>query len=123
MALSLKPILSTVSRIVQAELRRQVPVGKTGNLKKSITVQAVETSDGLELREGFLTYGRFLDDGTKRYHKPNPKAKWNPRPGKGKGGIKPRYWTHLSNETTLRISKIITQEMSKQIKKELKRKI
>ena len=121
MAFSLKAILPTISKLVKSEMKNQVPV-KTGKLRRSITVQAVETPDGFEIKSGYLTYGIFLDSGTKRYNKPNPKARWNPAPGKGKGGIKPRYWTNLSPEATLRISKLVVQETSRQIRQELKRK-
>lgn len=119
MAFSLKKILPAISKLIQTELKAQVPVA-TGKLKRSIKVQAVETPDGFSIKEGFLTYGIFTDSGTKRYHKPNPKARWNPNPGKGKGGIKPRYWTNLSPEVTTRISKLITAETARQIREELK---
>lgn len=121
MAFSLAKILPTISKLVQAELKNQAPV-KTGELRKSVQVRAVETQDGFAIRSGYLTYGIFLDSGTKRYHRPNPNARWNPAPGKGEGGIKPRYWTNLSPEVTLRISKMVAQETTRQIREELKRK-
>jgi hypothetical protein len=118
MDFTLKAIIPTVSKLVQAELKNQVPVD-TGALRKSIRVQAVESANGFEIKSGYLTYGIFVDSGTKRYHKPNPKASWNPNPGRGIGGIKPRYWTNLSPEVTLRISKLIAKETAKQIKAQL----
>lgn len=119
MAFSLKKILAPITKLVQAELKAQVPVD-TGQLRKSIKVQAVEDANGFSIRSGYLTYGIFVDSGTKRYYKPNPKARWNPKPGKGKGGIKPRYWTNLSQEVNLRISRMIVKETTRQLREELK---
>ena len=120
--LTLKPVLTTISKIVQDQLRRQAPVGETGQLQRSVKVKAVETEDGVELRTGYLTYGRFLDSGTRRFFKPDPEARFNPRPGKGKGGIKPRYWTNLGKATTAKIAKIIKTELTKQIRQSFKTK-
>jgi len=114
MELSLKPVLPIISKIMQDQLRRQAPVA-TGALQKSVTVRAIETKDGVQLVTGFLNYGVFTDSGTGKYRRPNPDAKWNQRPGKGKGGIKPRYWTNLDNAITIRISRIIEREIAKQI--------
>lgn len=118
--LTLKPVLTMISRIMQDELRRQVPVD-TGKLQKSITVRAIETDDGIQMVTGYLTYGRFLDSGTGRYRKPNPNARWNPKPGKGRMGIKPRYWTNLNKATTAKIAKIIQRELAKQIRQSFKK--
>lgn len=115
MELNLKPVLPTIAKLMQDQLRRQAPVA-TGDLRNSVVVRAVETSDGVQLVTGYLNYGVFTDSGTGRYRRPNPKAKWNPAPGKGKGGIKPRYWTNLDNAITIRIARIIEREIAKQIR-------
>jgi hypothetical protein len=117
MELSLKPVLPTIAKIMQDQLRRQAPDGpESGDpLRQSVIVRAVENADGVQLVTGYLNYGVFTDSGTGRYRKPNNNAKWNPKPGKGKGGIKPRYWTNLDNAVTIRISKIIERELAKQI--------
>ena len=121
MELTLKPVLPIISKIMQDQLRRQAPVA-TGALQKSVTVRAVETKDGVQFIKGFLNYGVFTDSGTGRYRRPNPNAKFNPRPGKGKGGIKPRYWTNLDNAITIRIAEIIEREMDKQIQESFRKK-
>ena len=123
--LTLKPVLTTISKIVQDQLRRQAPDDQDepgSPLKDSVVVRAVETEDGVELRLGYLTYGRFLDSGTRRLFKTDPEARFNPRPGKGKGGIKPRYWTNLGKATTAKIAKIIKTELTKQIRQSFKTK-
>ena len=124
MELSLKPVLPTIAKLMQDQLRRQAPDGSESGdpLRRSIVVRAKESKDGVQMVTGYLTYGIFTDSGTGKFRKPNPEAKWNPAPGKGKGGIKPRYWTNLSPEATLRISKLVVQETSRQIRQELKRK-
>lgn len=115
MELSLKPVLPTIAKLMQDQLRRQAPVA-TGKLQRSVVVKAVESVDGVQLVTGYLTYGIFTDSGTKRFHRPNNNAKWNPKPGKGKGGIKPRYWTNLDNAVSIRIARIIEREIAKQIR-------
>ena len=123
MELSLKPVLPIISKIMQDQLRRQAPDGpEPGDpLRQSVTVRAVETKDGIQFIKGFLNYGVFTDSGTGRYRRPNPNAKFNPRPGKGKGGIKPRYWTNLDNAVTIRISEIIEREIEKQIQQSFRK--
>lgn len=109
------------ARVYQTRLRYQSPVGETGKLKRSINVIPEMTEDGFVFKETYLTYGIFTDSGTKRYYKPNKKAKWNPRPGRGKGGIKPRYWTNINDSITLnRISDILVKDIAKQIKEQLR---
>jgi hypothetical protein len=100
---------------MQDKLRRQAPVA-TGRLQQSVVVRAVETSDGVQMVTGYLSYGVFTDSGTGRYRRPNPEARWNPNPGKGQGGIKPRYWTNLDNSVAIRIARIIEREIAKQIR-------
>jgi hypothetical protein len=107
------------ARVYQTRLRLQAPV-KTGALKRSVEVVPLMTGDGFVLKETFLQYGIYTDSGTGRYYKPNKKAKWNPRPGRGRGGIKPRYWTNISDQFTLRrITEILTKDIVKQIKRQL----
>jgi hypothetical protein len=113
--LNLTKVYRRIEVLVRNKLREQVPVGETGKLQRSITVKVVETPDGFNLVTGYLTYGRFVDLGTKRYYKgENPDARWNPNPGKGKGGIKPRYWTNLGKPTTKLISDLLAKEIAKQ---------
>jgi hypothetical protein len=118
--LSLTKVYKRIETLVKNRLKLQVPVGETEKLKKSITVRVEETSGGIKLIEGYLTYGIFLKSGTGRYFKPNPKAGWNPNPGKGKGGIKPRYWTNLDKATTTMISQLLKKDVKIQIQTQLK---
>ena len=118
--LSLTKVYRRIETLVKNRLKFQVPVGKTGDLQKSITVRVEETSGGIKFIEGYLTYGIFLKSGTGRYLKPNPKAEWNPNPGKGKGGLKPRYWTNLDKATTTMISQLLKKDVKIQIQTQLK---
>ena len=124
MELSLKPVLPTIAKLMQDQLRKQAPDGPAPGdpLRKSIVVRAKESKDGVQMVTGYLTYGIFTDSGTGRFRKPNPEAKWNPTPGKGKGGIKPRYWTNLDQAITIRIAQIIEKELAKQIRQSFKSK-
>lgn len=117
--LNLTKAANMAARVYKTRLRYQAPV-RTGALKKSIEVVPMMTSNGVAFKESYLTYGIFTDSGTRRYHRPNRKAKWNPRPGKGRKGIKPRYWTNINDRMTLRkITDIFSKEIAKQIKQQL----
>ena len=120
MELTLKPILPTIAKLMQDQLRKQAPVA-TGALQRSVVVKAKESPDGVQMVTGYLTYGIFTDSGTGKFRKPNPNAIFNPNPGKGKGGIKPRYWTNLDNAVTIRIARIIEREIAKQIQQSFRK--
>jgi hypothetical protein len=124
MELTLKPILPTIAKLMQDQLRRQAPDGpESGDpLRKSVVVRAKESKDGVQMVTGYLTYGIFTDSGTGRYKKPNPNATFNPKPGKGKGGIKPRYWTNLDKALKMRIARIIEKELAKQIQQSFRKR-
>ena len=115
--LNLTKVYRRIEVLVKNKLKEQAPDGPEPGapLRNSITVKVVETPDGFRLIEGYLTYGRFIDLGTERYYKgENPDARWNPNPGKGKGGIKPRYWTNLGKPTTKLITDLLAKEIAKQ---------
>lgn len=107
------------ARVYQTRLRFQAPV-KTGALRDSVAVVPLITSDGVVFSTTYKTYGRYLDSGTGKYYRPNKRANWRARPGKGQGGIKPRYWTNINDTVTLnRISDIFAKDVAKQIKQQL----
>ena len=119
--LDITPAMNLAARVYQTRLRYQAPVA-TGKLRSSVKVRAVSNKDGFQLVVSYLDYGIFTDSGTTRYHRPSETAQWRPRPGKGKGGIKPRYWTNVQDETTVsRVTKIITQEVAKQIRQQFRK--
>jgi len=117
--LNLTKSANLAARVYKTRLRYQAPV-RTGELKRSIEVVPEFTSNGVRFIETYAQYGIYTNSGTGRYYKPNKTAKWNPRPGRGRGGIKPRYWTNISDRITLdRIKRIFADDVAKQIKQEL----
>ena len=117
--LNLTKVYRRIEVLVKNKLREQSPDGPEPGapLRNSITVKVVETRDGFGFVEGYLTYGRFLDLGTEGYFKgERPDAKWNPNPGKGKRGIKPRYWTNLGKPTQRMIADLLAKEIAIQAK-------
>jgi len=109
------------ARIYEARLRFQSPV--SGKLKSSIRVTVVETSDSYQMVSNFESYGVFTDSGTKTYFDPSDTKPWVKNPGRGRGGIKPRYWTNVSDATTKsRITKIIQKALADATKSQLKSK-
>jgi len=112
--LNIQPIIDKAARIMQNELRRQAPVD-TGALKKSIRVRGIYNGSSVRFNTEYLYYGKFVDQGTGPYATKARKA-WNPAPGKGKGGIKPRFWTTLEGTFRQRINKMITKVIADFIK-------
>ncbi len=109
--------LNTAAQIIAFEIRAQAPSQKIAN---SISVQPIVGSDletefsvDFEINYGDKIYGLFLDFGTMA-EREEERGEWNPFPGKGKGGIKPRFFTTPSEATTLRVMELIEQAYLKQ---------
>jgi len=122
--LNLTKVIKQMEKLIADRLRAQAPVaaksegGKPkGKLKRSIKVKGMMTQNGLQFRIGFETYGIFLDEGTGVYDKGrSPDKPWNPKPGPGKDGIKPRYWTHLPKQDSIRFKMLISESVRQQAK-------
>lgn len=113
--------LDQMATLVQRTLKSQSPF-KTGRLRDSIQVVGKETPNGnLVLNSSYEKYGTYLDWGTGRYNKFPNRGNYNPRPGKGTGGIKPRFWTTLSDSVKERIKMIIQQATGKMIASQFRR--
>jgi hypothetical protein len=104
--INLKPVYAQISRKLEQILQGQAPV-ETGNLRSQVSVTYDET--GFVINLGNAQYGIYLHEGTgmeassgagsdftSAYLKMSDFA-WNPRPGMGEGGIKPRYWMNFSD--------------------------
>lgn len=99
------------ARIIENELRSQAPSSK---IAKGFSVEPVITESNGEIDVDFnyvledkVIYGLYLDSGTLREADPSDDAQFNPDPGKGSGGIKPRYWMNYPQEFQERIDMII----------------
>lgn len=112
----IKSTLNMASRLIQANLKRQAPVD-TGALKKSIKVRGTYTGNSIQFKYDYLYYGKFVDKGTglERYKKPGLTPPWNPKPGKGEGGIRPRFWTTLDKS----IRSVVRKQINKIIKESI----
>jgi hypothetical protein len=117
----LQKIANMAARVLQNLLKRQAPK-KTGALKNSVKVTAKVTANGISFIEGFNRYGIYLDKGTGPY-KVKQMGNWNPKPGKGKGGIKPRFWTALDTTTRTQISKLTAQWVKAQAIEDFKNQL
>jgi hypothetical protein len=107
------------AEIIERELTQQSPY-KTGALRKSIKVVPVITDDGVRFTADYKKYGVYVDRGTGPY-KSRRRGAWNPSPGKGKGGIKPRFWTTISRQVQVRVKDLISKATLAWIKFELRR--
>lgn len=103
-----------IARIIQAILNTQKPFSK--NVKVRPFVSGTQILFYYEEPD----YGTYLDLGTGRYHKPaSRRGKWNPSPGEGTDGIKPRFWKSLPEGIKQRIGRMMADAITKEINKEL----
>jgi hypothetical protein len=125
MKIDLRPTYNRISRKLEAILRYQAPVD-TGHLRNSIMVGYDEhgiiiydpTSYGMYLHRGTgdeRDSASSTNDATTYYNL--LRNRWNPNPGEGKGGIKPRYWMNFEDS----IYEMIDQEIEKAIVIELEK--
>ena len=118
--LNLDKAISMGARLISANLRNQVPV-KTGKLKRSIRVQGMFDGNSLRFSSSYLYYGKFLDLGTGTY-KTRKRGAWNPAPGKGRKGIRPRFWTTIERTVQNNLKRIVAKIVRDYIKFSLSRK-
>lgn len=101
------------ARVIQNELMAQAPSEK---IAKGLTVVPIYSENDVDFEivlDDSVKYGIFLDSGTLAEKVVDPDAEWDPNPGKGKGGIKPRYWTNLEESMQVRIDMILEEALEK----------
>jgi len=115
------------ARRIEGILKAQAP-RKSGDLARSIRV--VVNKDGLQIVLQPInnkdSYGVYLHAGTLT-EREGPGGRdfgiiyealqdrsWNPTPGKGRGGIKPRYFLNISDATYEQFNDVLAQEFAKQ---------
>lgn len=119
--MDLKPAIIEAERIATLLVKTQIGVSafRTGNLQKSVSVVGEIQGDQFFLVLNDPTsYGNFTDFGTKSYRASEP-GPFNPKPGKGQGGIIPRFWSTLDDATLERIRMVFEEEIERQAEKEL----
>ena len=111
------------SQILTKLVKDQTPVD-TGKLKRSMKVTPIVKRNGdLAFKidsAPYKKYGRYVDLGTGPY-RADKRGKFNRRPGKGKGGIIPRFFTTINTATIRRVKQIMAKAMADYIRFELKR--
>lgn len=127
MLIDLRPTYNSISRRLEAILRYQAPVD-TGHLRSSIIV--TYDAKGLLIYDP-TSYGMYLHRGTgderdtasstnnETTYLNLLRKRWNPNPGKGTKGIKPRYWMNFSDT----VYEMIDQEIEKAISEQLEQGI
>jgi hypothetical protein len=92
---------------------------KTGNLMQSVSVLAERTGDVvLFVLNDPTSYGNFTDYGTRAYLASTP-GLFNPKPGKGEGGIIPRFWSTLDDAKMERVQMIFEDEIQSVLEQDL----
>ena len=121
--------LREYAKRMQSLLKEQAPV-RTGDLQRSIQVTVEKTQKGFAITRSFLFYGVFTNLGTGDYYtikygtrQANPffLPSWDPNPGKGSYGIKPRYWESV--RALAPATGRLKQELLLAVKKEAKNKL
>lgn len=115
------------ARIIENELRAQAP---SENIAKGFVVLPFITEEEGEILIDFqyfleeeVFYGYFLNTGTLKELDPSDEATWNPTPGPGEGGIKPRYWMNLPEDTQIRINMIIEAALEEAADKKVEQEL
>lgn len=108
-------------RVATLMVKDQIKVSayKTGNLMESVSVLGQRSGNVVELVLNDPTsYGDFTDFGTRNY-RASERGPFNAKPGKGQGGIIPRFWSSLNETQIERIQMIFEQELDKAIEEEI----
>jgi len=120
----LNPLYGKFARRLEAIIRSQAPV-KTGALKESVQVRFVKGVLEIYLPSE-RKYGTYLHTGTGKETAGGSSKefadayfnlrnnKWNPSPGKGVGGIRPRFWMNVSEAQYDAFGDELAQEFAKQ---------
>jgi len=122
--IDLTSAINMAARLIAANLRRQAPVA-TGALKRSIRVSGSYTGDSIQFRYSYLYYGKFVDKGTGPYgvRGKGKTGQWNPNPGKGIGGIRPRFWTSLEDSVKKQVKKQVAKAIGQYIRTQFRKKV
>ena len=108
-------------RIATLIVKDQIGISayKTGNLQRSVSVISQRSGDVVELLLNDPTsYGDFTDFGTRSY-RASERGPFNANPGRGQGGIIPRFWSSLSDTDILRIEMSFEEELDKAMNEEI----
>jgi hypothetical protein len=107
---------NSIARLLEAELNKQKPFSKT------VRVRAIVKSNAIDFVYSYPVYGKFLDLGTERYRVDEAqRGAFSRSPGKGIGGIKPRFWMTINESTKVRIAMMLETFMVNLINNELKK--
>ncbi len=112
MSPEVKKIYEMVGRIMENEIRNQAP---SSRIASGTTVVTEFTEDGVAYYTVIadkVKYGVYLDKGTGQYYTAE-EGPFNPNPGKGQDGIRPRFWTSLSDTFMERINTMIEEGLLK----------
>lgn len=110
------------AREIQAIIRAQAP---GNNIEKGLTVTYEVDGDTVAWRVNFaddVKYGIYLDEGTGPYEDEEFDP-WNPNPGKGTDGIKPRHFTTIEPAVWARIEMMIEAAIQATKEKEIEEQL
>lgn len=105
-------------------VRNQAPSSKIASGTTIVPVYGDKTIGFEPVLAKDVFYGQFLDEGTGPYYSRNTiRGKWNPDPGKGTGGIIPRFWLTLEEAMEERINMMLDDILAEEAGKEAEDKL
>lgn len=111
MSPEVQKIYENAARSIENELRNQAP---SSRIAGGTTVVVVYEGDNVEFKTVLaedVEYGWYLDKGTGKEASKGEPGNWNPNPGRGDDGIKPRFWTSLSDTFVERIDMMVEEAL------------
>ena len=114
----IKRAMAEAARIIETLLKSQAGKMKASSLAASIEVVPREKANRVTFTVDSIYYGKYLDMGTMD-ERANRRGAFDPNPGVGVGGIKPRFWTTINAATRIRIKKIMEQAVKTVIRRQL----
>ena len=112
-------IRAQVNEMTEATASRTGRRRSTGNLARSVYMHVIvmgENQYNFSLEDP-TGYGLFTDFGTRPAA--TERGPFVADPGKGQGGIIPRFWSTLNDSTIERIRMVFEEELEREVEKEL----
>jgi hypothetical protein len=112
------------AQIIEQDIKAQSPSRRiAAGLRVDPVIQDGEISFEVTFSDN-TKYGVYLDRGTGRYRaSENEVGVWNPNPGKGKGGIIPRFFTVISEAAVERVGEVLESAFVADMEEELAKRL
>lgn len=112
----------SAAQIIEQDIRSQSP---SRRIARGLKVDPIVEQDEIAFEVTFddnVKYGVYLDRGTGKYRASETEVgKWNPNPGKGKGGIIPRFFTVIPETALERVYQVLEEAFVADMEEDLEK--